>query len=72
MIITGGDDTATTRAEHVWLHQHVPGARITLQSLLFERGPPRDKVIDKLDVVLPDGSKKTYYFDISSGFGQLD
>jgi hypothetical protein len=29
VIITGGNDTSTIEAEHAWLHQHVPGAKVT-------------------------------------------
>ena len=72
VIITGGNDSATTDAEHAWLHRHAHGARLRKQSLLFERGPLFDKVIDKLEVTLPDGSEKTYFFDVSSGFGKLE
>jgi hypothetical protein len=30
-----------------------------------------NRVYDKLDVLLPDGSSRSYYFDITSGFGKL-
>jgi len=72
VIITGGNDTSTTAAEHAWLHQHVPGAKVTMQSLLVEHGPLLDRVLDKLEVTLSDGSEKVYFFDISSGFGKLE
>jgi hypothetical protein len=72
VIITGGNDIATTRAEHAWLRQHVPGAKVTKQSLITERGPLLDRILDKLEVTLPDGSEKIYFFDISSSFGKLE
>jgi hypothetical protein len=72
VIITGGNDTSMIEAEHAWLHQHVPGAKVARQSLLFEHGPLLDRVLDKIEVTLSDGSEKIYFFDISSGFGKLE
>jgi hypothetical protein len=72
VIITGGNGIATTKAEHAWLQQHVPGGKVTRQSLVVQRGPLLDRIFDKLEVTLADGSEKSYFFDISSSFGKLD
>ena len=72
VIITGGNDSTTIRAEYAWLHQHVPDAKVTKQSVVYERGHLLDRVFDRLEVTLSDGSMKTYFFDITSSFGKLE
>lgn len=67
IVITGGDDSATTTAEYAWLRQHVPGAKVSAQFLIHDR----TRVFDRLDVNLPDGSRKPFFFDITSGFGKI-
>jgi len=68
VIITGGNDFTTTKAEYAWLHQHVPGAKVMNQSLFNADG----HVFDKLRVTLSNGSQRSYFFDITSGFRTLD
>jgi hypothetical protein len=67
VVMTGGNDLTNTDTEYVWIRQRVPDARVTRQALLNHG----NRVYDKLDVSLPDGSSRSYYFDITSGFGKL-
>jgi hypothetical protein len=70
VLITGGDDISATRAEYAWLKEHVPGAKVTRQSVVVDRGPLLDKILDKLEVTLADGSERVYFFDISRTYGK--
>jgi len=66
VVITGGSDLANTDVEYAWLRQHAPGANVTGQELINTG----KRVYDKLDVRLSDRSSRSYYFDITSGFGK--
>ena len=55
------------RAEHTWLREHHPGAKITTQSLVSSGG----RMYDALDVTTADGTTSKYYFDITEYFGKL-
>ncbi|MFO1061662.1 MAG: hypothetical protein U1E53_32415 [Dongiaceae bacterium] len=54
-------------AEYAWLRQHLPaGSRPAGQALLT-----RDqRAYDSIDIVLPDGRRQSYYFDITGFFGR--
>jgi hypothetical protein len=67
VVMTSGSDFTNTDAEYVWIRRHVPGAKVTGQALINQNG----RVYDELNVSLPDGSSRSYYFDITSGFGKL-
>ena len=67
VMITGGNDLTNADVEYAWLRQHAPGATVTGQELINTG----KRVHDKLDVRLSDGSSRSYYFDITSGFGKL-
>lgn len=66
VVMTGGDAEGVD-GEYVWLRNHVPGSKVTQQELLIHGR----RKIDKLDVELPDGSSKAYYFDITETFGNF-
>ena len=66
VVLTGGSDATNVGAEYAWIRQHEPNAKVTGQALIT-RGK---RAFDKLDVALPDGSAKSYYFDITSGYGK--
>jgi hypothetical protein len=67
VIISGATELTSIDAEYAWLHQHVPGAKVTRQELITQRG----RAYDRLDVTLPQGDAKSFYFDISGGYGKL-
>jgi len=66
VVMTGGSDVTNVAAEYAWIRQHEPNAKVTGQALITQN----KRAFDKLDVALPDGSTKSYYFDITSGFGK--
>jgi hypothetical protein len=67
VVMTGGSELTNTDAEYGWIREHAPSGRVTGQELINSD----KRVYDKLDVQLPDGSSRSYYFDITSGFGKL-
>jgi hypothetical protein len=67
VVMTGGNEITNTDTEYAWIRRHVPDARVTGQELITHDG----RVYDKLNVSFPDGSSRSYYFDITSGFGKL-
>jgi hypothetical protein len=67
VVIDAEDDISATRAEYAWLREHVPGAKKNLQSLIHDE----NHVYDVLEVILPDGTKRSYFFDITRTFGKL-
>jgi hypothetical protein len=67
VIIAGANEMTGIDAEYAWLQQHVPGGKVTRQELIT-RGR---RAYDKLDVTLPEGGGKSFYFDISGGYGKL-
>lgn len=52
--------------EYNWLKKNYPGCQFMQQSLRHYKNVP----YDVLTVKLPDGTKKDFYFDISSFFGK--
>lgn len=67
VIVPGASEQTSIDAEYAWLHQHVPGGKVTRQELITQGG----RAYDKLDVTLPEGNGKSFYFDISGGYGKL-
>ncbi|HMV07248.1 MAG TPA: hypothetical protein PK325_07700 [Cyclobacteriaceae bacterium] len=53
--------------EYNWLKKNHPGSQFIQQSLRHYKNVP----YDVLTVKLPDGTKKDFYFDISSFFGKF-
>ena len=67
VIIAGANEMTGIDAEYAWLRQHVPGGKVTRQELITQGR----RAYDKLDVTLPEGGGKSFYFDISGGYGKL-
>lgn len=67
VVINANSDLAATRAEYAWLGEHVPGGKLSHQSLIHEQ----NRVYDVMEVNLPDGTKRSYFFDITETFGKL-
>jgi hypothetical protein len=66
VIIEAASDLAATHAEYAWVREHLSGAKVGRQSLLS-----RDQhTYDVLEVTLADGSRRSYYFDISKTLGK--
>lgn len=61
VIIDGPRDLSATQAEHTWLREHVTRYKLSEQRLIQDRG----HIYDEFIVVLPDGKKRSYFFDIS-------
>jgi hypothetical protein len=59
-----GDAVAS---EYSWLREHFPGCTLKSQALI-ENG---QRHYDGMTIALPNGSERTYYFDISKSFGSL-
>lgn len=53
--------------EYNWLKKNHPGGQVLQQALTKYKGKP----YDVLTVRLQDGTKKDFYFDISSFFGKF-
>ena len=68
VVITGSGVLGDVKAEHIWLDKHAPGAHTLRQALLREGM----RSFDQLTVTLPDGSERSYFFDITSGMSALE
>jgi hypothetical protein len=55
-------------AEYRWLDEHAAGGEREAQSLV---GSDDGRMFDVIVVAWPDGTKRTYYFDITAFFGKL-
>ena len=53
-------------AEYGYLQDHYPGWQHKQQSLIQENG----KVYDRIEIVGPDGIRKSIYFNITDWFGK--
>jgi len=53
-------------AENSWIHKHYRGAKVKMQALKN----PNGKAYDVISIVLPDGSTKDVYFDITDFIGK--
>ena len=58
-------ETEGIQAEHAWLEQHYPGARMKQQDLIIH-----PQAMDRITIELPSGEERVIYFDISSFFGK--
>lgn len=67
VILTGKNEYVNIEAEHVWLREHEPEGKLTQQGLI----PHGGRFYDQMDIVRPDGTTQSYFFDITSGFGKL-
>jgi hypothetical protein len=67
VIICGASgESAGIAAEHLWLREHYPSCRLTLQGLRDANG----HAYDKMDILTADGQPRSVFFDITSFFGQ--
>ncbi|WP_348798300.1 hypothetical protein [Flavobacterium adhaerens] len=55
------------KEEYTYVRENCADCNVLGQALLFEKNKP----YDRLDAQKPDGSKISYYFDISSFFGKF-
>ena len=60
-------DPAGIAAEYQWLHDHVPGFRLERQALFHAGG----RQYDQLDGAMPNGERRSVFFDITEFFGKL-
>ena len=67
VIIDAKSDLSATRTEYAWLREHVPGAKGSRQSLVHDAS----HTYDLIEVILPDGTKRSYFFDITRTYGKL-
>jgi hypothetical protein len=67
IIIQANDEVSGVRAEHAWIHEHIPGGRPAGQALVEHDGRPYDLI----HVKLQDGSVRNVFFDIASFFGRF-
>ena len=58
-------EPAGVRAQKAWIAERYPAARKKLSGIQSENGRHYDVVV----LVLPDGTEKTLYFDITAYFG---
>jgi hypothetical protein len=54
-------------AEYAWLRQRLPAGSRTDGQALLTRG---QRAYDNINVMLPDGRRQSYYFDITEFFGR--
>jgi hypothetical protein len=54
------------RAEHTWIHDHIPGGTLQGQELIVGGG----RTYDRMQVIAADGTSHKLYFDISQYFGK--
>src|SRR5882672_5017894 len=66
VIISAKSDADGTHAVYAWLREHTSGSKVKMQSLVNEAG----RVYDVMEVVVADGSERSYFFDISKSFGK--
>jgi hypothetical protein len=67
ILVKGATEVTGIAAEYRWLHDHVPGFRLKQQSLLGVGG----RQYDRLDGVMPNGERRSVFFDITEFFGKL-
>lgn len=56
----------SVREEYEWMRDHHPEAQMKMQSL----SKNKSKYYDILTLVMPDGSERDFYFDISRFYGK--
>ena len=67
ILMRGGNEVTNIKEEYAWIREHAPDAALSGQALIGHG----NRMYDKLIVLLPDGSSRSYYFDITSGFGKF-
>jgi hypothetical protein len=66
IVIHANNEVDGIAAEHLWIHEHMPGGIPKTQSLIVRNGHE----YDRLEVTGADGSSNILYFDISRYFGK--
>lgn len=66
VVLTGRSDVVNVSAEYEWIRRYEPTAKVARQALIVKG----KRAFDELDLVLPDGTTKSYYFDITKGFSR--
>lgn len=54
-------------AEYIWFGNNLPGAKQLSQGLIIST----DHAYDRIEVELPDGTKREVFFDISDFYGKM-
>jgi hypothetical protein len=67
VVINLSSDAEAVHSEYSWLSQHCPGFKLKTQGLMAIG----QKQYDSMEVFLPDGSERTYYFDITKSFSSF-
>ena len=68
IIINAPNEKLGVDAEYDYLNLHYPEWELVEQTLCFSD----DKPYDIMSIILPDGSKKDVWFDISNFYGSED
>ena len=66
IVVQASNEFEGVDAEYGYLQDHYPGWQHEQQSLIQENG----KVYDRIEIVGPDGIRKSIYFDITDWFGK--
>jgi hypothetical protein len=61
-------EASSVHAEYVYIRERYPGWRTTDQYVLNQA----ERIYDRIDIIGPQGEKKSVYFDITDWFGKLD
>jgi len=67
VVIHADGEASGVAAEHAWIRANLPGGRM-LGQWLMSHG---DKMFDRIQIGLPDGSVREVYFDITGYFGKF-
>jgi hypothetical protein len=66
IIVPASNEFEGVDAEYGYIQDHYPGWQHAQQSLIQTNG----KIYDRIEIVGPDGIRKTLYFDITDWFGK--
>ena len=66
IIVPATNEFEGVDAEYGYIQDHYPGWQHSQQSLIQTSG----KIFDRIEIVGPDGIRKTIYFDITGWFGK--
>jgi len=67
ILVKGATEVTGIAAEYQWLNDHLPGFRSERQFLLEVGG----RRYDQLDGVMPNGERRSVFFDITEFFGKV-
>ena len=66
ILVQASNEFEGVDAEYGYIQDHYPGWQHAQQSLIQDNG----KIFDRIEIVGPDGIRKTLYFDITDWFGK--